>query len=283
MFLNTSQKLVFKKLIRMAEVKFTAHFIEGLTLTPRVLPLLYGPTGAGKTFLAEKLATKLEAQLIKVEVSNWIPEGAREGIHTLEKIKSAISGEGKTLLFIDEIDKLSACDSSWNRGIQAEVWATLDLSKPTRNLLIVAAGTWQTEFTRTSLGFVHQEHSVELKSIPDELRLRFSHYLRVSYPTAAETAALYHATGLAGLAEKVGVTLNPEAHKWDGGMRSLEKLCADLLMLRTKNLTLVQSFLQNLPAYSGGPIDGFHPDELRRVVETEKTWRLLHSKIRRRN
>lgn len=62
-------------------------------------------------------------------------------------------------------------------------------------------------------------------------RGRTCYYVYFRYPNASETKALYERSGVAKLAARIGVPLDPTRHDWSrGGMRSLEELAAELLI-----------------------------------------------------
>jgi len=90
MFLPRSQKAVFNQLIELARAKLNSVAVEGLLIQPRIIPLLHGPTGAGKTFLAELTAKELGARFHKVEIANWIPTGARDAEPTVKTIRELL-------------------------------------------------------------------------------------------------------------------------------------------------------------------------------------------------
>ena len=262
-FIPCTQRIVLDRLVEMGRAKFRAGWIQGLHVRPRIIPLLYGPTGAGKTFLARHAAQILEARFVKVEVANWIPVGARDCTFTVTEISNALSGDGNLVLLIDEIDKLVQVGHNWDRSIQAEVYAQLDLAVSTDRLLVIGAGTWQHEHGRRTPGFGHKERGVEFGGIPKELLHRFSHPMAVAYPSLAETKDIYIRTGIQKLADEVGVTLDPELHDWTGGMRSIERVCTDLVLQRKDNSEATLELLRSLiKPRSGSVPEGWRCPEL---------------------
>ena len=240
-------------LIDLGEAKLSSFRIEGLSVKPRMIPLLYGPTGAGKTYIAESVAKELGAGFAKVEVSSWIPVGAREGAPTTKALTGALSSNERLVFFIDEIDKLAGDSTAWSRGIQSEVWSTLDTSSKTPNMFIVGAGTWQDEHGKKTLGFKSKDVAVQFAGVPKELLHRFSHFLPISYPSPDETAIIFESTGLQKLASEIGVALSPEAHDWTGGVRSLEILCTQLFLESRKRgiARTVKILRQNTRPWNG--------------------------------
>lgn len=261
MFLPRSQKAVFHQLIELARAKLNSVAIDGLLIQPRIIPLLHGPTGAGKTFLAELTAKELGARFQKVEIANWIPTGARDAEPTVKTIRELLLEESPLVLFIDEVDKFVTDSSTWARSVQAEVWATLDLSSRTPQLLIIGAGTWQDEHDKRRLGF-SGERAPTLGGIPKELLHRFSHVFAVSYPDSSELGEIFRASGLQKLADEAGVALRPELHDWTGGMRSVERVCTELLLARNRRLAAgkqrtLEVLNRHLRPWSGRWPEGF--------------------------
>ena len=114
MFLNHSQRAAFDQLIDFGLTKFSPPHVEGLDIRPRILPLLHGPTGCGKTFLAETVAKELRAKFMKAAISSWIPVGARDAsAYTLDALKLRLLEDSRLVFLIDEIDKLATDTGSW--------------------------------------------------------------------------------------------------------------------------------------------------------------------------
>jgi len=245
-FLPRAQQEAFDQLLALAKLKMGEYCIPELKITPRVVPLIAGPTGAGKSYLAQRLAKVLGVTCIKVEFENWIPEGASNATPTIRSIDAALCGDEKLLVLIDEADKISNAKHTWSLSVQAEIWALLDRAVRTPSLLVICAGTWQSEHDRRSLGFVSQEHSIGYDGVPKEFRHRFSHVFLLGYPTPEETARIFESTGLNALAAKVGVTLDPAMHNWTGGMRSLERLCTDLMLKRAAQAAVTHARIMEM-------------------------------------
>jgi hypothetical protein len=162
---------------------------------PRPIPLIVGPSGSGKSALVRHFA-KIENLPIKdFNVGTWIITGAKTEPITLDEIGNFIRGNERGVLFIDEVDKLSAT-TDWTRNIQQEIYALLDgrtdsfpgwddamSKKLARDFFLVGAGTWQTRYEglQRALGFGANNPSnlwaIDLgrqDEIPEELLMRFN-------------------------------------------------------------------------------------------------------------
>jgi len=256
-YIPPSQRAVYDALLVRGEM-FFAPRIHSLRIQPRLNPLIAGPTGAGKTFIVEAVAKRLDASFMKVCFGDWIPIGATEGVPTMKAIYRCLSQSPRVLLLLDELCKFRPeYNGGWTRSIASDLWQLLDRNPGTidyadpglrdqdfRKLLserlwIVGAGTWQDiQRPSSSIGFTRgaetslQERIAADGRIPDELLLRFNpQLLQLRYPLQAETVEIYEHAGITALAGAAGVALNPAAHDWSrGGMRSLEDLATTLLL-----------------------------------------------------
>lgn len=115
--LTKSQQSAFERLSAMAEIFFQPPI--STTLTPRLTPLLVGPTGVGKTAVAKQIAATIGSHLIRVSLSTWTPVGSR-ALPTLRRIGQTLSKHDRVILVIDEIDKLATDNGAWTRSCAAE-------------------------------------------------------------------------------------------------------------------------------------------------------------------
>lgn len=158
--LTIGQEQALARLAHAWEVRQAAPVLAGVR--PRAHPLIVGPSGAGKTFLACELARRLKLPLLAVTAGGWVVHGAREPRYTLTAIAEFVEDNPCGVIFVDEIDKLDrrhAAESAWGASVQQELFALLDgdqrldqLSFPAaararlgRDYLIIGAGAWQAE------------------------------------------------------------------------------------------------------------------------------------------
>lgn len=191
--LFSHQLPAFQALFARASLFFDGPW-RNLPIRPRFNSLVVGPTGVGKTTLVQMLANMLGIQFLRVSASSWMPTGAHDrGTHqTTVEIAAALSSEERTILFIDELEKLYSSDSSWQSYIRNEILDILDGRFPLgmhsddyddeviRNRLsqttfFIAAGTFQSFFDsyRSSIGGFSGEaaapESPDFSLLPDFL------------------------------------------------------------------------------------------------------------------
>ena len=104
-----------------------------LPIKPRFASLLCGPTGTGKTALAAMAAEAVGAKIVRVCAPAWMPAGAhnRGVAETIATLAQAVSTNDRTLLVIDEIDKIYHGDNSWQGYIRGEIFDLTDGKWPT--------------------------------------------------------------------------------------------------------------------------------------------------------
>jgi len=267
-FFTLSQQAALQRLTTMATLYFSSKSSGGLR--PRFAPLLIGPTGSGKTAVVERVANKLKAHLMRVTVSEWTPNGAREETSpTLRTLVATLLEHDRVVLFIDELDKLSDSSGTWNRSCLCEIFNVLERDLPTHftknktdqerlsvktrdRLWIVGAGTWshlQPSHANTRpMGFSSPAPRVPQSTIPTtdiveralkdgfpvELLGRFHNVpFFLNYPDEHETAEILEHLGLVKLAKDTGRFNQIQDFTWRPfGLRNLESLFADLLVAR---------------------------------------------------
>jgi SpoVK/Ycf46/Vps4 family AAA+-type ATPase len=235
----------------------------------RLNGLIVGPTGAGKSFLAESVARQLRAKYFRVTRGDWLPTGCRDKRSTAFQVLDQVLSYDRVVLHLDELDKFSNLQGEWSASIGADLWNILDkkfqiteylrettfkegekiteqdVARRVRlGLWILGSGTWQDVFAnsrgRPSIGFgcgraeasdVGFAEIVRSNEISPELLLRFSEPVFLHYPTEEETSQLLDSTGISALASQVGATISAEQLDWNlGGIRVLENLATRLVI-----------------------------------------------------
>lgn len=262
--MTCSQASAHSKLRAMGTLFFKTAGCDAL-LRPRFMPLLLGPTGAGKSSLLRRIAEELGAKFLRASGGEWIPAGAKDARPTVLTILDLLASNTRLVLMIDELDKMTGeTNTSWSRSVQNELFAVLDRALPVEayvkaeripeplakelnrrvatGLFVCAAGTWQHLLDSPShagFGFQSSPSHEEIfgrvlkdRVVPKELLMRFTlPPIALEYPTQAETQRLYDDLGITRLARTAEYPLDPATHDWTrGGMRSLENLSAELLI-----------------------------------------------------
>lgn len=79
--------------------------------------LLYGPSGTGKSFIAEALANEVDAKFVKCSASDIFRKYVGESEAAVRKLfENARKRKGKTIIFIDEIDAVASRRSDDDRN-----------------------------------------------------------------------------------------------------------------------------------------------------------------------
>jgi len=159
--------------------------------------LLIGPSGGGKTFLAQALAEEMQVPYLSISVSDWVLLGTanRGGSATWPAILNFVERSKQkrgAIIYIDELDKCSH-DSNWNAFLRSEIFSLCDCRVPmnindldgdivseTRieqvrhfleNKTMILAGAafqnlWDNR-TRSTMGFLQPDCTVDLPELPD--------------------------------------------------------------------------------------------------------------------
>ena len=122
--LTHSQINAATRLRRMADLYFAGSQRNGITL--RINPLLIGPSGVGKTYLAQSLAQSLDIPFLRLTVGDWLPSGSRSDPTTLATLQQHLTESPRLVLFLDELCKYRAEDTSWSMSIMTEIFSVLD-------------------------------------------------------------------------------------------------------------------------------------------------------------
>jgi len=201
----TYQQEVHESLLRSAKAHELA-LKSKLPIKVRLNRLVIGPTGTGKSFLAESVADLLDWPVFKINTSGWIIWGAREE-PTWKVFNNWAARQNPSLpiiVILDELDKVSngpVPSDSWSRHMVAELLGFLDYSIPPQleserehpddpeilkealaRTIIFGCGAFQDAQDQKSLGFREIEQAPKgLKDLsqhlPKELVNRFSKVL----------------------------------------------------------------------------------------------------------
>jgi hypothetical protein len=134
------QQAAFTRLCAIARAYIHTNF-ERLPIKPRGNVFLVGPSGTGKTHLAEQIATGADMNLayLPLSVSEWIvlgssQRGAPSTWPTICQFLTQSSKKEGCLIFLDELDKIGRQNQGdWSRYQTTEVFSLLDRKIP-RNL-----------------------------------------------------------------------------------------------------------------------------------------------------
>lgn len=135
--LTQSQTEAHRRIAAMARAFFARPDFP-CKIQPRLMPLLFGPTGVGKSSLLRRVAEENDAAFIRTSAGEWVPIGARSVRPTVGAILSALadSPSGAVVVLVDELDKVCGdSDSTWARSVLTEIYATLDRSIPIESVL----------------------------------------------------------------------------------------------------------------------------------------------------
>jgi hypothetical protein len=120
---------VYRELLESAHDFFDGEW-QALPVKVRIMPLLVGSTGGGKTFLVHRLAEELGIPLFKASITDWILIGAsnRGAPPTVPRIYRFIDEHPRGIIFVDEAEKLGDefMASDWRRFLALEVFGILD-------------------------------------------------------------------------------------------------------------------------------------------------------------
>lgn len=121
------QSAVYTELLLRARTFFEGNW-RNLPIKTRWHSLVVGPSGTGKSTLGTKLQQEIGASLLRVSVPGWMPSGAhnRAVAETIPTIIEHIHTHSKTVLFLDELDKLHWNENSWTSYIKGELFEILD-------------------------------------------------------------------------------------------------------------------------------------------------------------
>lgn len=137
--LTRGQQAVLATCTSLGEIFFSPGRRDTGSLRPLLFPLLVGPTGSGKTHVVQALSQRLGARLIRVQRSDFVPQGARLR-PTVFQVCDALAESERVLLHLDELDKYRADggptpSGEWGASVFGDVWAAADGRLPIGNYL----------------------------------------------------------------------------------------------------------------------------------------------------
>ncbi|MEI6035870.1 MAG: AAA family ATPase [Verrucomicrobiae bacterium] len=265
--LTASQKNAAARLELFWRIKLSGAGGLGGTAT-RPIPLLIGPSGAGKTAGVRDFVSRRDLPIFAINVTSWIVRGATCGSFTLDALAAFISQNGSGVIFLDEINKLRTSyldvGNGWSMSVMNEIMALLDgdarllqmgfspehLKALNERFFIVGAGAWQEVWTastpRASLGFGgvqgggDPDPAAFLRAvrdqnvIPEELLFRFNDRLiLIEPPTVEEIAsricAIRSDAKVVPLSGEAVATLAREASDSHRAMRWLEAYAIEVI------------------------------------------------------
>lgn len=213
------QRCVFEKLTAIGRACFS---VQRQTIPTRIRTntLILGQSGNGKTFLAEAVATELEAPFLPLSLSNWVilcgtDRGAQTTWVAIADFLYRNRKAPGVVIFLDEIDKHRRPTSSWDQQTQVESFLLLDGRVPrflkdeegdllreeklaiiqemlANRTFIIAAGAFQHLWENRSLptiGFGESSNAIKpptpdelSQTLPREIVNRFSRDLQILAP-----------------------------------------------------------------------------------------------------
>lgn len=172
--LTKNQTGVFERSRDFGELFFEGAG-SGYGFSPRFFPLIAGPTGAGKTFLAGKLAADLKAHYMHLTYGDWLPLGVEDGRggSTMYRMIDAVCKHERVVVHLDELDKLRVnFDTGWERSVCTEIWSLMDKKFPVADWLTARGGEEGGETTPVDLSAPRkdyfEDHPFDDCSIEDE-------------------------------------------------------------------------------------------------------------------
>jgi SpoVK/Ycf46/Vps4 family AAA+-type ATPase len=128
------QKPVYERLCAVARACLYVDRSQFSAIKLRTCFLITGPTGTGKTFLAQQVALELSVPIITCSTSDWVVLSAsNRGSATtwpmIFKFLSRNKDKRGAIIFIDELDKCRD-ESNWNSFLRSEIFSLCDARIP---------------------------------------------------------------------------------------------------------------------------------------------------------
>jgi hypothetical protein len=214
------QKPALAELVARVRAFFAFHTGEfrDIAISPRWATILVAPTGVGKTTMAALVASNpaVRASILRVSAPSYMPCGAhnRGTKESISVIAEHIAKHKKTILVLDELDKINDMENAWHGFIRNELYdmiggvfpaglnlpdiedcprLTIDaLTKKLRTtVFFLAIGTFQNWFdderSRRTIGFAEKSDQENdeftadtiAQRLPRELGNRFGKIVRL--------------------------------------------------------------------------------------------------------
>jgi hypothetical protein len=255
--LTESQAQALPQLVAMARIHGHRETYGGYRI--RTKPLLFGPSGAGKTALCARLADTLGEPgkphpLLSINTGSWIVWGARTEPATLQVLRAFIRSHPQGgIVLLDELDKAlpsgaEAWTHHWALSVGSEVmafldsdtrlltsgWSRGDIERLSSRFLVVGAGAWQRQGRKAAED--KTSHAAAIMAdlgIPEEIAFRFNaRFLEIAAPTPKDFRAaflrVYADLGIQ-VTEPELSSLITAAIVSRTGMRAVEQHLTDLL------------------------------------------------------
>jgi hypothetical protein len=250
--LTSSQAAALRRLSNLASLQGVG---EKAGILVRNKPLIIGPSGSGKSAIVCRLATLEGLPLLVINAGTWIVYGAYTNPHTVTVIRRFIRSHRRSILFIDEIDKIvggeMAFSHGWSLSVLAECigildsdkklavcgWKTSDVEHLRKSCFVIGAGAWQLHAAkaRRERNVAYADLVAENAGIPEEVLFRFNPGLIQILPPGEKDfrqsiRRIRAELSLPALSVAEETTLVTEAVESLRGMRWAEQYLADLLI-----------------------------------------------------
>lgn len=205
-----------QELVARARAYFAFHRgkYRDMPLRPTWATILIAPTGVGKTTTAQMVSAHpdVQASMLRITAPSYMPCGAHNrGVkESIAEIAAHVAKHDRTLLVIDEIDKINDQDNAWQGYIRNELFDLIGGTFPSglnmpdeypdtiealneklrTTVFFLAVGTFQqwydSEQTRRTIGFGNTDSEKDeisadtiAQKLPRELANRFGQIVRM--------------------------------------------------------------------------------------------------------
>jgi len=124
--LSPNQSQILESLLPVAEIALDNAKNNNGALKPRTHTLICAPSGTGKSHMMKELGGMLDAPVLLLNVSSWIPLGSRsETNKSLDRILRFVDENPKGIIVLDELDKIDGRED-WLGFVRLEIHDILD-------------------------------------------------------------------------------------------------------------------------------------------------------------